>query len=165
MTQGLPSSLSIPARTSRAGAPRWTVLGPGLGFWQVKSAAREIHELPPQGHDLREPAAGEDQQPQGVDRRPALDAFLLALAQDLAETAQLGGAQIALALLLLVLLDMAAGIGAVRAQPPDLGQVEGLGQKLQAAVGLDRGETEIVVEAGDVGPRDLGDLEGGRCED
>ena len=95
-------------------------LGAGLGIGKVKRHPLEIHMIPLEGHDLGEAAAGEDQQPQGVDGRPALDAFLLALPQDFAKPGQLFLREVALPFLLRVLLDVPTGVGAVRAAVPRL---------------------------------------------
>jgi len=49
---------------------------------------------------------------------------------------------------------MAAGGRTVWTDSPQFRQIEHLGQKLEATVGLSRGEAEVMVEAGDVGPGD-----------
>ena len=81
----------------------------------------------------------------------------LHLAQHLADAAQLGGAQEPLALLLPVLLDVLARVGAVRPQAPQLGEIEHLREDLQAAVGLIGDVPVLVVEAGDLLAAHLGD--------
>jgi len=78
-------------------------LGAGLGIGKVKRHPLEIHIVPFEGHDLGEAAAGEDQEPQGVDGRPALYAFLLALPQGFTEPRQLPLRKVALPFLLRVL--------------------------------------------------------------
>ena len=132
-------------------------LGAGFGIGKVKRHPLEIHVIPLEGHDLGETAAGENQQPQSVDGRLALDAFLLALPQGFAEPSQLLLREVTLPFLLRVLLYVPTGVGAVRAQSPDLGQVEGLGQELEASVGLDGREAEVVMKLGDIDPFDLAD--------
>ena len=116
----------------------------------------DVDVLPLQRHDLAEPAAGQDQQPYGGDRGGQFDAFLLHLAQHLADTPQLGGAQEPLALLLRIFLDVLARVRSVRTQAPHLGEVEHLGDDLQAPVGVVGDVPEIVMDLGDVGPRHLG---------
>lgn len=93
----------------------------GLGVWQVEGRTIEIDVVPFEGHDFRQSAPGEDQQAQGVDGGLALDNLLFALPQHLPEPGKFLFRQVALALLLGVLLDMATGVGAVGAKPPDLG--------------------------------------------
>ena len=133
-------------------------LGPGLGVGEMERAVLEVHVVPLEGHDLGEPAAGEDQQAEGVDGRLALDAFLLALAQDLAEPGQFLLRKVALAFLLRVLLGVAAGIRAVWTQAPQFRQIEHLGKQLHAPVCLDRGVPQVVVKLGDVRSQDVPDL-------
>jgi len=130
-----------------------------LGIWKVERRSLEIDVVPLEGHDFRQSAPGENQKAQGIDGRLALNAFLFALPQDLSKPGKFILGQIALSFLLGVLLDVSAGIGAVGAKPPDLGQVECLGQELKAAVGLDRGVAEVVMELGDVRALDLADAQ------
>ena len=70
---------------------------------------------------------------------------------------QLGRAQESLALLLRVFLDVLARVRSVRTQAPHLGEVEHLGDDLQAAVGVVGDVPEIVMDLGDVGAGHLGD--------
>lgn len=126
----------------------------GLGVWEPQDAVRGVHVLPLESHDLVQAAAREDQQAHRQDRGGQLDALALHLPQNLAHTAQFGGAEEALALLLGVLLDVLARVRAVRAQAPHLGEAEHLGDDLQAPVGLVGDVTKVVVELGDVGAGD-----------
>jgi len=77
------------------------------------------------------------------------------LPKHFAELGQFLLREVALALLLRILLNVPAGVGAVRAQTPNFGEVERLRQKLEASVGLDRREAEVVVKFGYIGPFDL----------
>lgn len=67
--------------------------------------------------------------------------------QALAGAAQLGGRQEPLALLLPILPDVLPRVGAVRPEPPQLGEIEHLREDLQAAVGLVGDVPVLVVEA------------------
>ena len=69
---------------------------------------------------------------------------------------QLGGAQEPLALLLRIFLDVLARVRSVRPQTPHLGEVEHLGDDLQAPIGVVGDVPEIVMDLGDVGARHLG---------
>ena len=80
----------------------------------------------------------------------------LHLAQHLADPSQLGRAQEPLALFLRIFLDVLARVRSIRPQAPHLGEVEHLGDHLQAAIGVVGDVPEIVMELGDVGARDLG---------
>lgn len=93
-------------------------LGAGLGVGKVQRRVREIDVLPLECHDFVQTASGQDQQPCGQDRRGKFDALDLHLTQNLADAAELGGAQKPFPLFLGVFLDVLAGIGAVRAKPP-----------------------------------------------
>ena len=92
----------------------------GLGIWQVKRRALEINVIPLEGHDLGQSASSENQKTQGIDRRLALNALLFRLSQYLSKSSKFILGQIALSFLLWVLFDVAAGIGAVGTQSPDL---------------------------------------------
>ena len=101
-------------------------LGPGLGIGQAQNPVVEVYVVPFEGLDFCKPAAREHEEADEVDHRLVLATFPLAFAQGLAQTAQLVGAQVALALLLLLPLDVPAWIGAVRAQAPQLSKAEHL---------------------------------------
>ena len=110
--------------------------------------------FPAQELDLREPAAGQQQEAEGGDRRGHL---ALGLAEDLAQALGLFGRQEPLALVLLVALDVPAGIGPVRPQAPDLGEREHLGEHAKRPVRLIGLVAQVEVQLGDVLSLHLGD--------
>ncbi|MGR3734572.1 hypothetical protein [Pseudophaeobacter sp.] len=76
--------------------------------------------------------------------------MLFYLGQHLPKALQFILAQIPLPFNLAILGHMAAGIGAIRAQAPNLGKIEHLGQHAQRSVGLIRLVAEFLMQAGDV---------------
>jgi hypothetical protein len=126
----------------------------GLGVRQAQGRAVEIDVGPLQGHDLVQAAASQDQKACGKDCRGQFYAFRLHLAQHLANPTQFSRAQEPFAFLLGVFPDVLARVGPVRTQAPHLGQAEHLRDHLEAAVGLIGDVAQVMVELGDIRPRD-----------
>ena len=129
----------------------------GLGIRQAQDALGQIDVRPLQCHDLVQPAAGQDQQAGGEDGRRQFDPLCLHLAQHLADPAQFRRAEKAFALLLGILPDVLSRVGAVRTQPPHLGQAEHLRDHFEAAVRLIGDVTHVVMELRHVRPGDARD--------
>lgn len=91
-----------------------------------------------QGLDLAQAAAGQDQQPEGCDNERGFRPVGFGLGHNHAKPLQLMLAQESLALLLAVFRHMAAGVGPVRAQALELGQVEHLRRQAKRVVRLIR---------------------------
>ena len=123
-----------------------------LGVRQLDAIVLDV--FPAQELDLRKSAACQQQQAEGGDGRRH---FILGLAQDLAQTLGLLGRQEPLALALLVALDVAAGIGPVRPQAPDLGEGEHLGEHAERPVRLVGLVAHVEMQFGDVLTLHLGD--------
>lgn len=134
-------------------------LGTGLGIRQAQDALGQIDVGPLQRHDLVQPTAGQDQHAGGENGRGQFDPLRLHLAQYLADPAEFGRAEKALALLLGVFPDVLSRVGAVRTQAPHLGEAEHLRDHFEAAVRLIRNVAEVVMELGHVRPRDARDRE------
>lgn len=135
-------------------------LGAGLGVRQAQFVGTEVHIGPFQRHDLAETAAGQHQQADGVDGRLGFRAIGLDVAKRLAEGGDFIGTEEALAFVLGVLLDVEAGVTAIRAQPPDFSQIEHLRQDAEGAVGLVGDVAQLVVQFGDVTALNVRDLAG-----
>lgn len=93
------------------------------------------------------------------DRRGQLDALAFHLAQDLADTTQLGGAEEPLPLLLRVLPDVLARVGAVGTEAPNFREVKHFRDHPETPIGLVGDMSEVVVELGDICAGDLGDAD------
>ena len=106
-----------------------------------------IDVVPAQVPYLRHSAAGQQKQAEGGYCRGHL---FLGLAQDLAQPLGLFRRQEPFPLVLLVALDMPAGIGAVGAPAPDFGEGEHLGQHPERPVGLIGLVPQAVMQCGDV---------------
>ena len=134
--------------------------GAGLAVAEAELACGAVHVVPAQREDLVQAAAGEHEEAErrdGVGGDRAVHARLcvrLRLRQHRFPSAGTPRGEEALALLLPVLADGAAGVGAVGHQAPGGGEGEHLGEDHEGAVGGAGRVAQAVVQGLDVGALD-----------
>lgn len=104
-------------------------LGSRLRVRKPEALLLKVDVLPAQRKDLGHAAAGEQQQTDRGRCRPQVRLIVLRVAEDRSEAGDLVLGQEAFALRLPELLNVPAGIGAVRPKAPQLGQIEHLRQQ------------------------------------
>ena len=145
--------LSLDAAQHRdRGVAQMHHLGACLGIREPELASVQVDMLPTQLLDLRQPAPGQHQQPNGGDRRRRLGTVRLDVPQRCAQAPVLFVGQEALALLFLEPLHVPARVRSIRPQLPQLCEVENLRQHSERPVGLIRRLAYLVMEGRNVAP-------------